>query len=392
MRTASIIITVLLLIGGVIAAAWIGSTSTPPKESATSVKPPTPPKSDAELGPKISASGPYPKAVVPESEFDFGTLAYGTKGHKHTFLIRNEGAAPLELLARDDDRTCQCTGGALASDAPVPPGGEVAVEVTWKIELENPSFRHSVKVRTNDPEHKVIELVIRGNVEKTFLIDPPGALWDLGLVSGDRVESSSKAFYSRVAEDFQILELSCKHPRLQFHTETLTAEELKKYDAKSGVRVNLTADLQKWSGRIEETLDVKTNVETQSQIPLQIRANRPGPINVMARNWDPDRNKLFLGEFAAKEGKQAEVMVVTRVEEEVKLLSAKSKYDAVKVEWVKDPNFKSASGKAQRYVLKLKVLPGNPVTRRLDDAEKIDLQFDHPEIGALEILVDYLSI
>ena len=47
--------------------------------------------------------GPFAKAVVTgEPLFDFGVMEQGQKG-EHQFVIRNEGEAPLQLVARMDD-------------------------------------------------------------------------------------------------------------------------------------------------------------------------------------------------------------------------------------------------------------------------------------------------
>lgn len=39
-----------------------------------------------------------PKAVFPAMEHDFGTVDRGAK-LEHTFIVRNEGTAPLEILS-----------------------------------------------------------------------------------------------------------------------------------------------------------------------------------------------------------------------------------------------------------------------------------------------------
>ena len=42
----------------------------------------------------VWAASPAPKAVVPESDFNYGTVAEGTK-ITHTFVIQNKGDAKL---------------------------------------------------------------------------------------------------------------------------------------------------------------------------------------------------------------------------------------------------------------------------------------------------------
>src|SRR5579872_2905137 len=79
------------------------------------VRPPSLPPLDAiaslgasatEVGPPVSKTGPYPKAVIEETEFEFGRMEVGEE-RSHAFIIRNEGEAPL--LLKKGKTTCKCT-------------------------------------------------------------------------------------------------------------------------------------------------------------------------------------------------------------------------------------------------------------------------------------------
>ena len=48
--------------------------------------------------PVASGQEGQPKAVFPAMEHDFGTVDRGAK-LEHTFMVRNEGNAPLEILS-----------------------------------------------------------------------------------------------------------------------------------------------------------------------------------------------------------------------------------------------------------------------------------------------------
>src|SRR5689334_21555935 len=58
--------------------------------------------------PKVNKdkSAPQPKAVIEETEFKFDCMEVGEE-RSHAFVIRNEGQAPLEVVA--GPTTCQCT-------------------------------------------------------------------------------------------------------------------------------------------------------------------------------------------------------------------------------------------------------------------------------------------
>jgi hypothetical protein len=157
--------------------------------------------------------------------------------------------------------------------------------------------------------------------------------------------------------------------------------------------LHLEVDLKDFTGILNEKLDIKTTTkdEEQNVTVLGVKARRAGPVELIARNWDPENNRLFLGEFPANQGKKAEISVYLRVEGDVNLLSAESEHQAVNVSWEKDDKFQGKSS-AKRYRLKIEIPPGNSVQRRREEAEKVDLKFDHPEIGTLRILIDYLAV
>ena len=155
--------------------------------------------------------------------------------------------------------------------------------------------------------------------------------------------------------------------------------------------INPNAGADEITGALSESIDLTTSHD-ERPIALQIRALKRGAIDIIGRNWDPERQRLMLGEFPAKNGKQAELTVYTRVDDDVKLVSAKSEHEAVTVAWEKDEQFQSKAGKTRRYRLKISVPPAAPVLRQREQAEKIDLTFDHPKLGTIRILVDYLSI
>ncbi len=393
MKALAVVLALVLGIGCLVAANWLGSQPLSPENPAPvadagkAPAPALPPEPDA---PKIAAEGPYPKAVTTETEFDFGTRLHNSKG-QHEFLIRNEGDAPLELVALQKDRTCQCTGATLASNEPVPPGGEVIVELTWQIKQDNPMFRHSAKIRTNDPNNQVIELVIKGKTEKGFQFDPIGGGWDLGNVSQEATVSSTKAMYSRAQDSFEIRQAVCSNPRVKCTWEPLDAQALANFQAKSGYMLHLTVDLADFTGILNENLDISTSDNREEDVVLNVRARRKGPVEIITRSWNPETGRLYLGEFPAGEGKRIDASVYVRVEDEVKLLSAESEHEAVKISWELDTKTQTQSN-VRRYRLSIEVPPGAPAQRQRDHAEKVLLKFDHSDIGVLEILVDYLAI
>lgn len=390
MKVFSVVLALTLGVGCIVAAAWLGSQ--PPKPDPSRPANSQPPGQDGVVGPAISPTGPYPKAVAPETEHDFGVGMLHSKGN-HTFIIRNEGEAPLVLMAHERDRTCQCTGANLSSDQPIAPGAETEIVLSWEIKADVPQFRHSAKIRTNDPENKIITLAVAGRVEKQFQFDPPTSLWDLGDATSDTVAKSSKFMFSQALEKFDIKLSKPTDPRIQLTSEPMTADELESHKATSGYRFDLELDVTNFTGTYSQSVDVVTDDNGKELTsPLNIRIRRAGPIEMMARNFDAQTSRLALGEFMANEGKSVEISVYVRVDGDVNLVSAESAHDAVKAAWERDEKFESKSGKTRRYRLKLEIPPAAPVNRRRDESEKVDLKFDHPDIGTMVLHVDYLSV
>jgi mono/diheme cytochrome c family protein len=80
---------------------------------------------------------------------------------QHAFAFKNTGDAPLEI--KDAHTSCGCTA-ALPAERVVPPGGQSAIQVTYDSRGKIGSVHKSVFVETNDLDHPVVELVIKGLV------------------------------------------------------------------------------------------------------------------------------------------------------------------------------------------------------------------------------------
>jgi hypothetical protein len=135
MKPSGVVVSVVFAAIALALVVWVGRyQAEPPSLSGT--KP-------AEVGPPISPTGPHPKAVAEETEFDFGVMPVYGKG-KHEYVIRNEGEADLVLMARKEDTTCSCTFGELSKDGSIKPGESVKVTLQWEIKaMTEPMIRRT---------------------------------------------------------------------------------------------------------------------------------------------------------------------------------------------------------------------------------------------------------
>ena len=116
-----------------------------------------------------NSPGQMPRLEVVDGEqFDFGVMEPGAEG-KHSFVVRNVGNGPLELVVAGS--TCKCTVGSL-KDAKLEPGEQTEIDLTWVTKSAGEEFGQSAILKTNDPTRGELNLVIRGRVISTMTMVP----------------------------------------------------------------------------------------------------------------------------------------------------------------------------------------------------------------------------
>ena len=113
------------------------------------------------------AAGAEPRVVAPETSRDFGKV-FEDKALSHTFVIKNEGNAPLRV--EDVDPDCACT--VADYDRVIPPGGQGRITLTIKPFSVMRDFLKQTKVKFNDPARPELELTLKGYVEPIIEIQP----------------------------------------------------------------------------------------------------------------------------------------------------------------------------------------------------------------------------
>lgn len=193
-----------------------------------------------------------PELVVPEPEKDLGAL---TKGETVTldFEIRNEGEAPLQILAVNP--TCGCTVADF--DERIAPGGSGAIHVTLDTEtLEGPSTTR-VQVVTDDPDQERVWLQIEAHV-KSYLAAVPGeARWIYTQLEPEgRISQTVGALDE---QSFRILGVEPPAPYID--ASFRPAEEDEKHEGLSGSqwRVALTLAQDSPVGPITGKVRVRTD-------------------------------------------------------------------------------------------------------------------------------------
>lgn len=114
-----------------------------------------------------------PRAVIEDSEHDFGSMAAGQSG-RHRFRITNAGDAPLRLTRGRS--SCGCTIAEVGGEE-IAAGGSAEVTVEWRTKGEGGPFRQQVIVHTNDPRRPDVSLRITGSVVSTWRAIPPSVVF-----------------------------------------------------------------------------------------------------------------------------------------------------------------------------------------------------------------------
>lgn len=386
MKPSGVVLCVVFAAVALAVTVWVGRyRAEPPKLLTGGDKP-------VEVGPPIAPTGPYPKAVVDQTSHDFGVMPVGAEG-KHEYVIRNEGDADLVLMARKEDTTCSCTFGELSKDGSLKPGESVSVTLQWKIRAPSPRFRHMALVRTNDPEHKTIELVVEGDVDEALRL-LPGPTWQLGELSSSEPNVISGQLFSTVIDKFEIERHTTSRPTTKVEWTPMSPETLTSVKGKCGYEIKVTVPpdvpLGPFADNIRLMTDIAIGEEPKHEIAFEIKGMRAGPLEFIGAGFHAEANVLMMGEFPAAKGKEAVLSLFVRdLQEDLVLKDIKQQFNSVEISLQKDEKF---AGKAQRYLLKIKVPPGAAQNRQRKNSEKIDLFLNHPGAPEVRLIVDFLAV
>jgi hypothetical protein len=230
--------------------------------------------------------GPPPKAVLDETEFDFGTMDQQQKG-THVFNVKNEGEGDLEL--RIANTSCGCTSVKLAhllwepkkglpptEAIRVPPGQSAAVEMSWDTELRAGDFRTSAKILSNDVALPIVETFVSGKivafVEQTLI-----------QVQFDEARSSesttqSMYVYSRKLDNLELTGFDTSNELITATFEPAPADYLSLMEAKSGVKVIVDVKPGLPIGPFSGKLTLKTNYAERPTLDLTVAGQVVGDV------------------------------------------------------------------------------------------------------------------
>jgi hypothetical protein len=313
-------------------------------------------KSDDDIEkPVPSKTGPHPKAVIPESHFDFGQMRVGTH-MTHEFTISNEGEAPLQLVAGQP--TCKCTQFSVSPNE-VSPGESATLVIEWHGKFETTTFQHGGKVYTNDPSKLSVLFNVGGTVDATVVTKPEG-VWNAGEVPGKEPITFEGTITSRFLAEMNVTDVTNESEFITVEYEGIHEAQLVADDFQSGCRFHITVQPDFPVGILEDTITVKL-AEVEEPIEIPVVAQRRGDIRFIpmkGTKLDANTRTLRLGQFPASRGRTGEFMLMVNgsvFAEELRILQTESSPKSLKVNMVPigKPNNVSA-----RYKVSIEVPPG----------------------------------
>lgn len=182
----------------------------------------------------LVASGPPPKIVLPEHQFDFGRVS-PQASVSHRFEIRNEGEGTLRIKVAE--RSCTCVVGTLEKDTLVP-GESTYLELSLRNEGKEAQVAQGARLETNDPEQKFVDIRLVGDLRRELWAE--SSVVDFtGLLPGE-VRTKHICLYSKWPEGFEIHNIIPHPSQLKVETMPLSSEEVESQQAASGVELSIT--------------------------------------------------------------------------------------------------------------------------------------------------------
>lgn len=201
-------------------------------------------------GPSVAQGGP--RVVVDAPIADVGIVESGASV-EHTFVLRNEGDAPLEILEVDPD--CGCT--VADYDTVIPPGQSGRITAVVDVTTFVGPIAKYLELLTNDRQTPKLTLTVKAEVRPLIQVDP-GYVRFLTVVGGG-VERADQTLWAADIADLEVIGVRSPYPFVEARARPATEEEKSSFGQGRQwiVEVALAADAP--IGPMADHLQVRTN-------------------------------------------------------------------------------------------------------------------------------------
>jgi len=340
-----------------------------------------------------------PRAEVPETRHEFGTIGTGTEG-SHRFAIRNTGGGPLTLSRGHSSCTCTVSDfegaeqGSAEATKVVPAGETALVTVTWKGKPPGGPFRQQVTVLTDDPRRPEIALVVEGAVVPTWRAVPESiALANLSASGG---QQASATIYTYGPESPVVKGVTIDHPQaaefFSLATAPLSAEEIAaETGATGGFRIEVAIRPGLPLGRLRQTISAEFAMPEDVTAEVPLEGNVGGDLVLAGPGWDSSRQALVLGTVSGKSGLRTRIFITAKGPHRDRIRPTVEETVPQSLQVTVGPGSPVGTGGAVRIPLDIVIPPGsrgaNHICSEQGPAGRIVLATGHPDSPTLSIPV-----
>lgn len=205
-----------------------------------------------------------PRAVVPETDFDFGMMDPSTTG-EHTFEIKNVGDAPLVL--KQGPTSCKCTLSGLSADKLLP-GQTGNIRLEWFTDKRQTRFEQTAVIYSNDPTQMHIALGISGKVKMLIGFDQQQVIVD--RLEPDKSITKEVLLYSQMWNNFEVTNSSSSLPGVTFAAEPVDPQQAGDLEALAVQRIKITIPGTLPQGDFADTLRFRIQPQEPEGIPQEV--------------------------------------------------------------------------------------------------------------------------
>ncbi|QDT52302.1 hypothetical protein Pan44_03110 [Caulifigura coniformis] len=332
----------------------------------------------------LKKPGPYPKAVLVQERFEFGSMALGAT-KSHPFVVKNEGDAPLKL--EKGPLQCKCTMPAL-KDKEIPPGGQAEIVLEWKPLAVQAGFEKEATIWTNDPANPRLSLQIFGDVVSDDFWEPVDG-FSLDQLKQGEARTVTGFIGSRTRDDLKIERVDQVNNLLKIEYTPADEAKLKEKEAKVGYNFTLTLPPSEEISLVRETVTVTVNSATNTQIIWPVTGNRIGPVSIIGPGWYAEKQLVQLGHFRAAKGteKKFTMLLTDRGEKPLEITDVKVD-GPIQVALERDEKWPVKTN--ERYFLTVKFIPNSPIgVHNTDNAIPVTITTNHPKVPTISFNVSY---
>lgn len=244
---------------------------TPAPPAVTPAKPPavdTPVAEPAAKAATPAPGGPAPKITSPEPLFNFGEVD-SEQPVVHDFVVRNEGAATLEI--GKVKTSCGCTV-AQPSKKTLAPGEETTIATTLTLKGRQGKQAKTITVESNDPETPAYQLKLEGIAVAAINIDPQTV--NFGRIADNETHTRSVSIRATKPDlSFKIIEVnSSSMPQLK--VDVNEEEPGKSYQ----LALSLGGDIKE--GSVSGRITVRTDDPKHPALNISVYAQVIGDLDV----------------------------------------------------------------------------------------------------------------